>query len=204
VAWTTTPWTLPANLAVCVNPEFEYWEIEEADSKDHLILAACRVKEFYKKEELYTVVKKMLGKELEGRSYIPLFDYFEEKRRKDGCFRVLCGDFVTADEGTGVVHIAPAYGEEDYALCVKTGIITRDNPENPIDDNGYFLESVTHFKGRYIKEADDDICKHLREKGRLLSKSKIKHRYPFCWRSNTPLIYKAVKTWFIEVTRLKE
>jgi len=117
----------------------------------------------YKNETDYEVLETMLGKTLEGIEYIPLFDYFHEKRRKDGCFKVLCGKFVTSDDGTGIVHIAPAYGEEDYAVSCKYKIIAEDDPENPIDDNGYFLKSVTHFAGRYIKEADEDICAYLKK-----------------------------------------
>ena len=108
---------------------------------------------------------------MEGIQYVPLFDYFEEERRADGCYKVLLGKFVTSDTGTGIVHIAPAYGEEDYNISVENGIIRPDNPLNPLDDNGFFLDSVPDFKGQYIKDADDNICENLKARGRLLSKS---------------------------------
>lgn len=146
----------------------------------------------------------MKGKELAGIEYVPLFDYYYEERKADGCYKVLLGDFVTGEDGTGIVHIAPAFGVEDYNISVKNGIIRTDNPLCPIDESGNFDDTVLDFKGRYIKEADNDICKLLKSRGRLLSKSKIKHRYPYCWRSDTPLIYKAVKSWFIKVTAIKD
>ncbi len=121
-----------------------------------------------------------------------------------GCFRVLLGDYVTSDTGTGVVHIAPAYGEEDFNLATKNGIIAPNDPCVSVDDNGNFLDIVSDFKGRYVKEADNDIIQHLKKKKRILKVGTIVHSYPFCWRSNTPLIYKAIKTWFIKVSAIKE
>jgi len=199
VAWTTTPWTLPANLAIAVHPEFEYLKLKDKSTDEIYILAACRLKQLYKKEEDYEIIEKYLGKDLEGIEYVPLFDYYEDQRA-NGCFKVLCGKFITDENGTGIVHIAPAYGEEDYAICCKEKIIKADSPADPLDDDGNFMEPVKEFFGMYVKDADEKIMQHLKAKGRLLSRSKIKHRYPFCWRSETPLIYKAVKSWFIGVT----
>ncbi len=132
-----------------------------------------------------------------------MYPYFE-KRREDGCFRVVCGDFVTSDTGTGIVHVAPGFGEDDYKVCVKNNVIKPDDPPVPIDDNGFFTAEVSDFKGIYVKEADKLIRKNLKERHHLLIDSSVKHNYPFCWRSDTPLIYKAVHCWFIKVTSIKE
>jgi isoleucyl-tRNA synthetase len=123
VAWTTTPWTLPSNLAIAVNPEFDYVKLKDNDTNEVYILAECRIKALYKKEDMYEVLSKMKGKELAGIEYVPLFDYYYEERKADGCFRVLLGDFVTGEDGTGIVHIAPAFGEEDYKISCQNGII---------------------------------------------------------------------------------
>ena len=203
VAWTTTPWTLPANIALCVNPKFTYLKIYDEKAKQHFILAECRLKSLYRKPEDFKLIEKIKGEDLIGIEYVPLFDYFEE-RRKDGCFKVLGADFVSSDDGTGIVHIAPAFGEEDYKVAIKYKIIRTDNPPCPIDDNGHFTDVVTDYAGMYIKDADKQIMIDLKARGRLLSNTKVKHRYPFCWRSETPLIYKAVNSWFIKVTDIKD
>jgi len=145
----------------------------------------------------------MKGSDLEGTEYVPMFNYFEE-RGKDGCFRVQCADFVTDDAGTGVVHCAPGFGEDDYKMCVNKKIISPDNPPVPLDENGRFTEEVKDYVGVYVKDADKKIIKDLKEKGRVVRHETFKHNYPHCWRSDTPLIYKAVSTWFIKVTEIKE
>lgn len=146
VAWTTTPWTLPSNLAIAINPTFTYVKLKDIKQDDIYIVAECRLAALYPKKEEYELIEKMKGADLAGLEYVPLFDYFEKERRKDGCFKVLLGDFVSEADGTGVVHIAPAFGEEDYYLSLENKIIKPDDPLCPIDDNGYFLESVTDFK----------------------------------------------------------
>ena len=146
MAWTTTPWTLPSNLAIAVHPEFDYVKIKDLKENKVLILAKCRLEANFPGGG-YEVLGEMKGKELAGIEYVPLFDYFEEERRKDGCFKVLLGDFVTTDTGTGIVHIAPGYGEEDYKISVANKIIAADNPLDPLDDNGFFTESVPDFQG---------------------------------------------------------
>ena len=144
----------------------------------------------------------MTGQDLVGKRYTPLFDYFKSLTT---AFRVLEDDYVTDDSGTGIVHSAPAFGEDDYRVCVAGGIIEKGGElPCPVDANGMFTEEVTDFVGRHVKEADTDICKRLKAEGRLVSKSNYKHSYPFCWRSDTPLIYKAVPSWFIKVEEIKE
>ena len=206
VAWTTTPWTLPSNLALAVNPEFDYVKIKDLQTGELYILAECRLHDLYPKpkdgKDNHVVLEKFKGKTLENIEYVPLFDNFESKR-SEGCFRVLCGDFVTSDTGTGIVHCAPAYGEEDYRICTKYKIIKPDSPLDTLDDNGYFTDKVPQFKGMYIKDADKDIKKELKERKRLIHEAQIKHSYPYCWRSDTPLIYRANSCWFFKVTDLK-
>ena len=202
LAWTTTPWTLPSNLILAVNPEFTYVKVKDLKRNEVFIMGETRLKDFFGKEK-FEVLEKMKGKDLEGTEYIPLFNFFEE-RAKDGCFRVYAGAYVTDSDGTGVVHCAPGFGEDDYKLCLEKKVITPDNPPVPLDENGCFTKEVAAYEGQYVKDADDIICQDLKKLGRLVKKGAIKHNYPFCWRSETPLIYKAVVTWFIRVTDLKE
>lgn len=149
------------------------------------------------------ILETCKGTDLENKQYIPLFNYMEE-RRKDGCFKVLCDTYVTDDAGTGVVHTAPAYGEDDYRVSMKYGIIKPDDPGVLVDENGFFTNIVSDYKGVHLKVADKQIIKDLKDKGRLFKQSQIKHSYPFCWRSDTPLIYKAVDQWFINVSQFKD
>lgn len=172
------------------------------------ILAECRLEDLYpkskgKEKEKYQILEKFKGKTLENLEYEPIFPFFPSKRQ-DGCYKVLCGDFITDDTGTGVVHCAPAYGADDYKICCQYNIIKPDDPLNPIDDSGYFTKDVPPFAGMFIKDADKDIKKDLKARGRLIHESQIKHSYPFCWRSDTPLIYKAQHCWFFKVKSLKE
>lgn len=148
------------------------------------------------------MIEKIKGKDLEGTEYEPLFDFFIN-RREDGCFRVQCASFVTDSDGTGVVHCAPGFGEDDYRMCVEKKVIHPDSPPVPVDENGRFTKEISTFEGLYVKDADKVIMENLKERGRLVKKGTILHNYPFCWRSDTPLIYKAVSTWFIRVTSFK-
>lgn len=140
---------------------------------------------------------------MEGTEYEPLFDFFKE-RRADGCFRVLAGEFVTADSGTGIVHCAPGFGHDDYKLCCEKKIIRPDNPVLPVNENGVFTKEVGKYEGLYFKDADRPIKQDLKHSGRMIMESQYKHSYPFCWRSDTPLMYRAVDAWFIRVTAIKQ
>lgn len=202
VAWTTTPWTLPSNIGLAVHPELEYVKIYDEDKKRHYILLEPLLKTLYKKPAAakYKVVERFAGKTLEGKKYVPLFPYFKSKFEEHG-FRVIVADYVTADSGTGIVHQAPAFGEEDFVAATKAGIISeKRTPPNPVDDNGKFSDEVPEFKGVYVKDADKLIIKALTENGRLLQATQIKHSYPFCWRSDTPLLYRTVPAWFVRIT----
>uniref|UniRef100_A0A8B9HXZ5 isoleucine--tRNA ligase n=1 Tax=Astyanax mexicanus TaxID=7994 RepID=A0A8B9HXZ5_ASTMX len=198
IAWTTTPWTLPSNLALCVNPEFLYVKVKV------YIMMEARLGALFKSESEYTILDKFPGKTLKGKKYKPLFDYFS-KCRESGAFSVVLDNYVREEEGTGVVHQAPYFGADDFRVCMEYNIIQRDSvPICPVDSSGRFTPDVTHFSGQYVKDADKNIIKWLKENGRLVNASSFKHSYPFCWRSDTPLIYKAVPSWFVRVEHMVE
>jgi isoleucyl-tRNA synthetase len=215
LAWTTTPWTLPSNLALCVNNAFTYIKIVDKTRQNKIfILLEKRLSQLFpevgkadctdeKRAELYDVVERMTGDKLVGLKYTPLFQYFSEYT--DRAFRVICDNYVTEEGGTGIVHQAPAFGEDDYRVCLLHGICSKsEDLPCPVDANGRFMSPVEDFKGRNVKEADNDICAVLKASGRLVMKEVYNHSYPFCWRSETPLIYKAVPSWFVAVEKLKE
>jgi isoleucyl-tRNA synthetase len=198
LAWTTTPWTLVSNLALTIGEEVDYVLIEHKADHKRYILAKALLRSVFKEGE-YAIVKGVPVDELKGKRYIPLFPHFEDRKEK-GAFQILTGNFITLQEGTGIVHTAPAFGEEDFNVCqeAKIDIVC------PVDNNGRFTKEVPEFEGKFVKEADKGICKMIKEKGRLLKQGTIRHRYPYCYRSDTPLIYKAVETWFISVEKIKD
>lgn len=203
LAWTTTPWTLPSNLSLCVNPEMTYVRIKELSTGAEYILAESRVDGLFKDASKYEILNKFNGRKLENLKYKPLFDYFVEYSKKMNAHRVVCDGYVTEDSGVGVVHQAPYFGEDDYRVCLANGIIRKDSEIIcPVDESGRFVDPVTDFKGQYVKDADKNIVAHLKAKGRLVQSSQVKHSYPYCWRSDTPLIYKAVPSWFIRVEQM--
>lgn len=216
LAWTTTPWTLPSNLALCVNTSFDYVKIVDKTRNNQVfILLEKRLGQLFpevnkadcteeRKAELYEVVERMKGSALVGLTYEPLFNYFQEAFSTQA-FRVVADNYVTEDGGTGIVHQAPAFGEDDYRVCLTNGIIGKgEDLPCPVDSNGRFTAEVSEFVGRDVKEADNDICALLKSRGRLVMKEVYNHSYPFCWRSDTPLIYKAVPSWFVKVETLRE
>uniref|UniRef100_A0A4W3HP64 Isoleucine--tRNA ligase, cytoplasmic n=1 Tax=Callorhinchus milii TaxID=7868 RepID=A0A4W3HP64_CALMI len=202
VAWTTTPWTLPSNLAVCVSPVFQYVKIKDNSTGKIYIMMEARLVALFKSEEEYIVLDRFKGIALKGKKYKPLFDYFL-KCKESGAFTVLVDKYVKEEEGTGVVHQAPYFGADDFRICVDYGIIQKDStPVCPVDASGLFTDEVTDFAGQYVKDADKNIIKYLKDKGRMVHSSTYKHNYPFCWRSDTPLIYKAVPSWFVRVEHM--
>uniref|UniRef100_A0A3Q2QRD1 Isoleucine--tRNA ligase, cytoplasmic n=2 Tax=Fundulus heteroclitus TaxID=8078 RepID=A0A3Q2QRD1_FUNHE len=204
IAWTTTPWTLPSNLALCVNPEFLYVQVKDNATERTYIMMEARLGALFKAESEYTILDKFPGKVLKGKKYKPLFQYFSKCAEK-GAFQVVTDNYVKEEEGTGVVHQAPYFGADDYRVCTEYSIIQRDQaPICPVDASGCFTSEVTDFAGQYVKDADKNIIKLLKEKGRLVNASTFKHNYPFCWRSDTPLIYKAVPSWFVRVEHMVE
>nr|XP_055165926.1 isoleucine--tRNA ligase, cytoplasmic isoform X1 [Nyctereutes procyonoides] len=202
VAWTTTPWTLPSNLALCVNPEMQYVKIKDVTRGKLLILMEARLPALYKVETDYEILERFPGSYLKGKKYRPLFDYFVQLK-ENGAFTVLADSYVREEEGTGVVHQAPYFGADDYRVCMDFNIIQKDSPPVcPVDASGCFTAEVTDFMGQYVKDADKNIIRTLKERGRLLIASTLTHSYPFCWRSDTPLIYKAVPSWFVRVEHM--
>ena len=205
VAWTTTPWTLPSNISLCVNATFDYVKVKDKKNDQLLILAKGRLTELFKKPEDYQILETFKGSTLEGKEYEPLFNYFAHFKETGG-FRVLIGEHVTDDAGTGIVHTAPAFGADDYKVCLQKNIIKPDSPPCPVDASGFFTEPVSDFVGQYVKDnaTERAIIKSLKERGLLIHETQFNHSYPFCWRSEKPLIYKAVNTWFIKVKSVKE
>uniref|UniRef100_A0A0N8ESM8 Isoleucine--tRNA ligase, cytoplasmic n=1 Tax=Heterocephalus glaber TaxID=10181 RepID=A0A0N8ESM8_HETGA len=202
VAWTTTPWTLPSNLAVCVNPDMVYVKVKDVARGKLLILMEARLSALYKLESDYEILERFPGVYLKGKKYKPLFDYFL-KYKENGAFTVLVDNYVKEEEGTGIVHQAPYFGADDFRVCMDFNIIQKDSlPICPVDASGCFTAEVTHFAGQYVKEGDKNIIRTLKEQGRLLLASTFTHSYPFCWRSDTPLIYKAVPSWFVRVEHM--
>src|SRR3990167_3462792 len=192
LAWTTTPWTLPSNLALMVGPDVDYIQVEK-EGKLYW-LADTQFAAHFKKGE--RIVQKIKGRQLVGQRYKPLFSFFHDRN----AFRVIGEESVSTEEGTGIVHSAPAFGEMDFFAC------KRENIELvcPIDSNGRFTSEVGPWAGILVKDADKEILRELKKQGKVFYQGTIRHRYPFCWRSDTPLIYKAVKTWFVAVEKIKD
>jgi isoleucyl-tRNA synthetase len=215
LAWTSTPWTLPSNLALCVNPELDYVKLRDAATGRTYIVAEPRIVQLYpvmgsKKwkpamaADLFTILEKMKGAALAGKAYEPLFPYYAS-RSTSGAFRILTDGYVTSSDGTGIVHQAPGFGEDDYRVCLAASVIDKsEEVPCPVDSSGRFMPEIVDFAGRYIKDADSDICAALKAAGLLVHKEAFVHSYPFCWRSDSPLIYKAVPSWFVRVEEIKE
>ncbi|KIH68320.1 isoleucine--tRNA ligase [Ancylostoma duodenale] len=177
--------------------------VDPADPATGIEYVVMEERLFELKNENLQVLEKVKGRVFEGKTYEPLFPYFNYMKAERGAFRVLCNTFVTTDQGTGVVHQAPYFGEIDYQICLENGIITKDMKIIcPVDESGRFTQEVTDFAGVYVKDADKQICKKLKELGNLIKQGEVKHSYPFCWRSDTPLLYKAVPSWFIRVEQI--
>ncbi|MDQ8738941.1 isoleucine--tRNA ligase [Paenibacillus sp. LHD-38] len=194
LAWTTTPWTLPANVALAVNPELDYIR---ASKNGEVYIVAQNLAETVLKDE-YEVLSVVKGAELVGLTYEPPFNYVAIEKGHI----VIAGDFVSDTSGTGIVHIAPAHGEDDYRVSRDNGI----SMLSVVDLAGRYVAEVTDFAGRFVKdsELDIDIVKNLSERGLLYSKERYEHSYPFCWRCKTPLIYYAMESWFIKTTAVKD
>ncbi len=199
LAWTTTPWTLVSNLALTVGKDLDYVMIKDKATNRHYYIGKARLPHYFKDESSYDVISHCKGSDLVNKTYTPLFPYFADKRT-DGAFRVIADDFVSLEEGTGIVHTAPAFGEVDFYACKKANI----ELVCPVDNNGRFTNEVPDFEGQLVKDTDKQIIRILKEKGNIIQHGQIRHRYPFCWRSDTPLIYKAVSTWFVAVEKIKE
>jgi len=197
LAWTTTPWTLPSNVALAVGKDITYAKVRDKDAIYYL--AKDRLSFFYKKPEDYEAVSELKGSELVGLRYEPLFPYYAVKKA-EGAFRVVAADFVSTEDGTGVVHIAPGFGEDDYRL----GLAENLPGPCPVDAEGRFTAEISDYAGRAVKETDEDIMKRLKLEKKLVHRGTIKHSYPHCWRCDTPLIYRGISTWFVKVEQIKD
>ena len=193
LAWTTTPWTLPSNVALCVNAAEDYVKVESKGETYYLAAALC---DTVLGEGEYTVLETYKGADLEGKEYEPLFDFVSPKEK---CWYVVCDDYVTLTDGTGVVHIAPAFGEDDAKVGRKYGL-----PLVQLVDGKGQMTPETKWPGVFCKDADKEILKDLEERGLLFAAPKFEHSYPFCWRCDTPLIYYARESWYIKMTDVKE
>ncbi len=199
LVWTTTPWTLPSNLMLAVGRDIDYAVMEEDGQK--YIIANARLGSYKKQLENAVQVGTIKGSELIGLSYKPMFPYFADLKEK-GAFKVLAGDFVSTEDGTGIVHIAPGFGQDDFDAC-------RAYDENfpvvcPVDEAGKFTSEVPDYQGMQVFETNEPILAWLKENHLLVKKEQYTHSYPFCWRTDTPLIYKAMSSWFVKVTDFRD
>jgi isoleucyl-tRNA synthetase len=197
LAWTTTPWTLPSNLALTVGPDITYVKVKDGD--EYYYVGKDVLLNYYKSEEEYEIVEELTGTQLKNTPYEPLFPYFSELE-ETGAFRVFEADYVSTEEGTGIVHTAPGFGEEDYNTLKDTDIPTIC----PLDAEGKFTEEVSDYNGMYVKDADKQIMKDLKEQGKLVKRETYNHSYPHCWRCKSPLIYRAISSWFVNIGKIKE
>ena len=196
LAWTTTPWTLPSNLGLALGADIRYVKVK--DGAEQYILAEDRLPAYYKDPSAYEIVARYKGSELKGKSYKPLFPFFADLKAK-GAFKALNGDFVATDEGTGIVHIAPGFGEDDYNLMKGSGIPVIV----PVDDEAKFTADVAPWAGQFVKDADKSIIKALKDQHSLVRHDSYNHSYPHCWRCKSPLIYRAISSWFVRVEKIK-
>ena len=195
LVWTTTPWTLPSNAALCMKPDADYVMVEHEGEK--LVLAEALIEQVF--GESKEILKKFKGKDFLKRKYVPIFDFFKDDHADDA-FYVINADFVTLEDGTGIVHIAPGYGADDYEMGVEYGLPVLQAAEA----NGIFKDMAGPYAGKFIKDADPIILKDLKIAGKLFKKELYEHNYPFCWRCDSPLIYITRESWYIKTTQFKE
>ncbi len=198
--WTTTPWTLPSNLAIAIGEDIEYGCFLQKNGSCYIIASALAAR--YSSEIGGDLIATFKGADIMGLEYEPLFPYFKghkTRSKNNNAFRILAADFVTTDEGTGAVHIAPGFGEEDHELCNRNSI----ELVCPVDESGCFIQPVSDFLGVQVFEANDPIIKYLKSYGMWIRTEQYTHNYPHCWRTDTPLIYRAISSWYVKVTDLK-
>ena len=205
LAWTTTPWTLPSNLALTINKNIDYVLFQ----KDNNYYVMCvnliqnYKKEFANTDNTFNILANFKGEILLGLHYIPIFPYLKdlkEVKNAKNCFSILHGDYVTTTDGTGIVHTAPGFGEDDNITCKEVGIPTIC----PVDEAGCFVEPITDYIGKQVFETNDLIIIKLKEEGKWIKTEQYIHNYPHCWRTDAPLIYKALSSWYVNVTQIKE
>jgi len=210
LAWTTTPWTLPSNLALAIDPEATYLLVEQGEATgpnegarpgELYLIHADRLEAYWPERAGIEVLAELKGADLAGRRYLPLFPFFADRAESEAnAFHVLPADFVTAESGTGVVHTAPAFGEDDFTFGRQHGIA----PADPVDEEGKFTAPVDPYAGVMVKDADKQIIADLKADHKLLRHETYEHSYPFCYRSDTPLIYKTISAWYVRVEDFKD
>ncbi len=193
--WTTTPWTLPSNLAVAVNSELDYVLISNESEK--LIIGEFALSKYDNELSGYRVEEKIKGSDLVGLKYCPVFNYFV---KQPNAFKVLSAEFVNTEEGTGIVHMAPGFGEDDQAICEDNDIKT----VCPVDSRGQFTSEISDYSGQLVFDANPEIIKKLKLDGNLLKRENYKHNYPHSWRTDEPLIYKTLNSWYVEVSKFRD
>lgn len=194
LGWTTTPWTLPSNLLLAVGSDIDYVEVELDGEK--FVLAEAALERFADLDDA-EVVRRMKGNKLVGMTYEPPFDYF---KTAPAAFRVVAADFVNTEEGTGVVHVAPGHGEDDFWLGKREGVPII----SPVDDNGRYTEDVSDYAGRLVFDANNEIVADLEKSKKLFQSALYTHKYPHCWRTDVPIIYRAMSAWFVDVPKIKD
>lgn len=196
LAWTTTPWTLPSNLALAVGPDIDYALLRHTDGHTYVI-AEARMGAYEKEFDGAEHIGSVKGSELVGRRYTPLFPFFADA---ENAFQVLGAEFVTTEDGTGVVHMAPGFGEDDQNECNAAGIATIC----PMDEHGQYTAEITPWVGRHVFDANPDVIKTLKEMGVVVRHDTYNHSYPHCWRCAEPLVYRAISSWFVQVTAIRD
>ena len=194
LVWTTTPWTLPSNAGLAIKGDADYVMVEQDGEK--LLLAEALVDKVF--AEPPTVLSKHKGAEFANRKYVPLFDTFADET--DNAFFVIPADFVTLEDGSGIVHVAPGFGADDYEVGQKHGLPVLQ----AIEPNGIFKDFAGPYAGMWIKDADKQIIKDLKSGGKLFKREQYEHNYPFCWRCDSPLIYIARESWYIKTTNFRQ
>ncbi|TFG82106.1 MAG: isoleucine--tRNA ligase, partial [Spirochaetales bacterium] len=197
LAWTTTPWTLPSNLALAVGPDVDYALVK--DGAERYVMAEARLAAYYKDPSAVDIVSRFKGSTLVGTRYEPLFPYFTEYEAK-GAFRVHPADYVTIEDGTGIVHTAPGFGEDDYKTLKNTDVPTIC----PIDGECRFTSEVSDYVGMFVKDTDKPIIERLKAEGKLVKREQYLHAYPHCWRCSSPLVYRAISSWFVKIDPIKQ
>jgi len=197
LAWTTTPWTLPSNLALALGADITYVKIQ--DKNEFFILAKDLLGSLYKNAEDYSIIEEFKGSSFTGVEYEPLFPYFADLADK-GAFRTINANFVSTEDGTGIVHIAPGFGEDDYNALKHTSVPT----VCPVDAEGNFTAEVTDYAGIFVKDADKQIIKDLKARQKVVKHISYLHNYPHCWRCKSPLIYRAISSWFVSIDKVKQ
>ena len=199
LAWTTTPWTLPSNLALCVNPHEKYvrFTIEGDENNTVYIMAEALIKSVFGEDAKANILNEYTGEELKGTEYEPLYSFVKPDKK---AYYVIADDYVTMEDGTGVVHTAPAFGEDDARVCKANGLPFI----NLVDHQGNFVKETGEWAGTFVKDADKLVIRDLKERNLCFAVIQFEHSYPFCWRCDTPLLYYACDTWFIEMTKVRD